>query len=142
MKVVQTVVGIIHDGEYFLLLKKQATWVGWQFVQGGQDKGETKEGAVLREIKEEAGLNGIMEQRLRFKRDYWYWEKGPGKKKENVHKEQTFFLVKASKKDKIILCKEHNDYGWYTKDEALGLLRYNKDVFREVLKRYFNEGLL
>ena len=50
---------IIYDNDQFLILKKQGNWVGWQFVQGGIDEGETEEEACLREIQEETGLKDI-----------------------------------------------------------------------------------
>ena len=52
VKVMQTVVAIIFDLEEkkphepkFLILKKQGTWEGWQFVQGEKEKEATEAGA-------------------------------------------------------------------------------------------------
>ncbi len=75
MKIVRAVVGIIHDGEWFLLMKKKGTWTGWQFIQGAEDGEETQEEAVTREAKEETGLECTIERKLGFMRDYWFMEK-------------------------------------------------------------------
>ncbi len=133
MRVVHAVVGIVHDGEWFILLKKQGTWVGWQFAQGSLNTEETKEQAVLREIKEETGLDGVIEKQLRFRRDYWHVEVDG----ERIHKYLTFFIVKARMNDKVKLSEEHSGYEWHKKENVLKLLTYNKDVFKEVAKRYF-----
>src|SRR3989344_4328108 len=44
---------------FFLIMKRQLRWNGWEFVKGGIEAGETEEQAVAREIAEEAGLRHI-----------------------------------------------------------------------------------
>lgn len=128
-KIQKAVSAIIHDKDDFLILKKQGTWTGWQFVQGKIDKGETAEQAVLREIKEESGLDAEIEKKLDIKTEYWFVEDG-----EKIHKFVQFFLVKADKKDKIKLSVEHSDHKWVKYEEALKEIKYNKKEFRKVCK--------
>ncbi|MBI4441054.1 NUDIX domain-containing protein [Candidatus Woesearchaeota archaeon] len=128
MAVIHAVVGIVHDRDHFLLLKKQGKWVGWQFPQGAHEAGETQEEAVLREIKEETGLDAAVEQVLPFKRDYWFTESG-----ERIHKYLTYFLVKADMTQDIHLSREHSAFAWCTREQVLQRLMYNKDVFAEAI---------
>ena len=48
---------IIFNKEGKLLWCKRKTGDGWQFPQGGIDKGESPEEAILRETYEEVGLH-------------------------------------------------------------------------------------
>jgi len=129
-KIIRNVVAIIYDKDDFLILKKQGTWTGWQFVQGGIEKDEKMEDAVKREVKEETGLSDIeIVEKLDIKSDYWFVWEG-----EKVHKFQNFFLVKASRKDQIKLSIEHSDYKWCKYDEALRDIKYNKEQFKKAYK--------
>ena len=128
----QTVVAIIFDldeqrNPKFLILKKQGTWEGWQFVQGEKEKNETYEEAVKREVKEETGLDCTIVAHLKnIKGDYWFkWE---GKL---IHKFLHFFLVRADSKKKVTLSIEHSDYKWCNYEEALNSIKYNKEQFKQ-----------
>lgn len=132
MKTIEAVVGIVHDGNWFLLLKKKGNWVGWQFAQGVIDKKETEDRAVLREIKEETGLDAKIECKLDCKTNYWFvWED------EKIHKNLAFYLLSAKKTNPVILSEEHSEYQWIKKEKVADMLKYNKEVFEQVLKRYF-----
>jgi 8-oxo-dGTP pyrophosphatase MutT (NUDIX family) len=132
-KAIQTIAAIIFDKKKdysFLVLKKQGTWTGWQFVQGEKEKDEEWETAVRREVKEETGLADIeIVKKLDIKSDYWFVWEG-----EKIHKFLTFFLVKADKKQKIKLSVEHSGYKWCGYQEALKSLKYNKEQFKQAFK--------
>ncbi|HDM43612.1 hypothetical protein DRJ19_01485 [Candidatus Woesearchaeota archaeon] len=137
VKVMQTVVAIIFDLEEkkphepkFLILKKQGTWEGWQFVQGEKEKEESYEEAVKREVKEETGLDCTVIAHLKnIKGDYWFkWE---GKL---IHKFLHFFLVRADSKKKVKLSIEHSDFKWCGYEEALKSIKYNKEQFKQAYK--------
>ncbi len=58
------VAAIILSAEYpsqklFLLAKRKGVRRGWQFPQGGIDKGETPKQALFRELKEEIGTREV-----------------------------------------------------------------------------------
>lgn len=132
MKTIEAVVGIVHDGDWFLLLKKKSNWVGWQFAQGMIDKGETEDQAALREIKEETRLDAKIECKLDYKTNYWFvWEN------EKIHKNLTFYLLSAKKTDPITISEEHSEYKWVKKEKVAEMLKYNKEIFEQVLDRYF-----
>jgi 8-oxo-dGTP pyrophosphatase MutT (NUDIX family) len=126
-KILNAVVGIIYCGDEFLILQKKGAWIGWQFVQGAIDPGETAEQAVLREVREETGLTKTeITKKLDFKSDYWFvWEK------EKIHKFLTYFLVKGNKEEPIKLSEEHSEYKWCSYEETLKEIKFNKELFQK-----------
>ncbi|MCZ4107995.1 NUDIX domain-containing protein [Brevundimonas diminuta] len=56
--------GVAVDAGGRVLLVKHTYLAGWWLPGGGVDKGETTQGAVIRELREEAGLIARSEPRL------------------------------------------------------------------------------
>jgi ADP-ribose pyrophosphatase YjhB (NUDIX family) len=56
--------GVATDGEGRVLLVKHTYVMGWWLPGGGVDKGETTQAAVVREMREEAGLIATVPPRL------------------------------------------------------------------------------
>ncbi|MFE9082626.1 NUDIX domain-containing protein [Brevundimonas sp. NPDC003935] len=56
--------GVATDGEGRVLLVKHTYLHGWWLPGGGVDRGETTQAAVVRELREEAGLIPTTEPRL------------------------------------------------------------------------------
>ena len=56
--------GVATDGEGRVLLVKHTYLHGWWLPGGGVDRGETTQAAVVRELREEAGLIAQSEPRL------------------------------------------------------------------------------
>lgn len=56
--------GVARDAEGRVLLVKHTYLNGWWLPGGGVDKGETTQAAVVRELREEAGLIANSEPRL------------------------------------------------------------------------------
>ena len=131
-KVIQTIVAIIYDKDDFLIVEKTGTWKGWQFVQGKKVKDEDWETAIKREVKEETGLTDIkIIKKLDIKGDYWFvWER------EKIHKFLNYFLVKANKKQKIKLSREHSQHKWCKYKEALKDIKFNKEQFKKAYKEW------
>ncbi|MDP2672178.1 MAG: NUDIX domain-containing protein, partial [Candidatus Daviesbacteria bacterium] len=53
--------GIVYkkeNGEIFILVSQHSQHHGWVFPKGLIDEGETKEATAIREVKEEAGVDG------------------------------------------------------------------------------------
>ncbi len=127
VRTIQNIVAVIYVDDEFLLMKKKGTWVGWQFVQGGKEKGEEWDTAVKREIQEETGLTDVeITKKLDIKTDYWFMQEG-----EKIHKFQNYFLVKGNKEEKITLSREHSDFKWVKFTEALKEIKFNKEEFKK-----------
>ncbi|MEA2053779.1 MAG: NUDIX domain-containing protein [Candidatus Thermoplasmatota archaeon] len=118
---------IFHNGKYLLL---KYGWGHWGFVKGKIEKGEGEMRTVVREAKEEAGLE---KEWLRFipsfreKISYFYTSE-----RKRTYKEVTYFLVECSV-SRIELSHEHTDYAWLPYDEAVRKITYEND--RKVLEK-------
>jgi len=115
MKVELTTAAFISNGKKLLLIKRtEEPWTGlWHFLGGHVDKGETPQDSVIREIKEESGLDvAIVGKEKR---------KGKPKKLKNPiamffypvmdHYHLSFLLKCKAKNKKIKQNKEHEHEG-------------------------------
>ena len=66
----------INNAARFAVLRRDLNWEGWEFVKGAVDSVEEKEEAAKREVKEETGIEDIIEvedlnrmHKWRYKRD-------------------------------------------------------------------------
>ena len=118
----KAVVGIVFNGERFLVLHRTLGWSGWEFPKGGVNAGETEKEAVLREVKEETGLDAKITKKLPLIIRYDYPD--DYRKKYGADKtEQSVFLLRAN--GKIKLSEEHDDYKWLSYEEARNILKYD-----------------
>lgn len=99
----------------------------WGLPKGHVRRGETAEAAALREINEETGLNGVVEQHLGTI-EYWF-RAGPTR----IHKYVDLFLVRYTDGDVVPQESEVDDVRWIALDEALGLLSFERE--RDILVR-------
>lgn len=100
----------------------------WDFSKGHIEENETDRDTVIREIREETGLNDI--QFIEgFKEYIKYFFKS---KNQTIFKTVVFYLVKTEKKD-VKVSSEHNDYRWLFYEEALEQLNF--DNAKEILKK-------
>jgi bis(5'-nucleosidyl)-tetraphosphatase len=100
----------------------------WDFPKGHIEKGESKEQAALRELKEETGLHA--EIRDGFEESILYFHYVPTQ--ELAHKTVYFFVGEVS--DTLItLSGEHVGYKWLSFDMALEQLTY--DNAKQILKK-------
>ncbi len=115
----------------------------WQFPQGGIDKGETPEEALVRELWEEVRvLPGDF--RIREKRGPYRYLYGDGKKKKGFHgKEQLYFLADYSgPENRIDLATEHPEFQafrWILPGDfkASWLPKMKLTVYRAVFRDFF-----
>ncbi len=134
MKEKHGVTGVIFsekDGKrLFLLLHRVLNWKGWEFCKGGIDGDEKPEQAVLREIREEAGLSRVSIVSSLPQKFSW-----TAKDMRYIY---TPFIVRADLDEPVVLqtgIVEHDSFKWAPEGEAESLLFHedNKSIFREAL---------
>ena len=132
------VTAVIYDDmgkPFFLILKRQRNWEGWEFAKGGIESGESEEDAVHREIVEETGLQKF---KIIKKIEGVYKQfKGVGDKL-NIH---SVYLVEASMNIPIHIPKgndpEHSTYLWADADSVMSKLTWDND--KEILSKVLEE---
>ena len=106
-----------NDGRRFLLLRYPAGH--WDFPKGNMEQGETERETVTREVREETGLDEIkISDGFRKKIEYFYRRDG-----KSVHK-VVIFVLAETKRDKVNISFEHQDFGWYGYKDALQRVTY------------------
>ncbi len=121
---------------YYLLLHYETGH--WDFSKGHIEKGESEEETVMREVKEETGIEdikiveGFKEWiKYTFRRAYNLEEREKSKA-EWVFKIVDFYLAETKTK-KVKISFEHIGYKWLAYDEALEQLTFKKA--KEILKK-------
>lgn len=119
---------LFNSRKGFLLLKYE--WGHWGFIKGNIEKGEDEKETILREAKEEAGIN---EECIHFipgfreKISYFYKKEG-----KTIYKEVIYLLAETTA-EKIELSYEHTDYAWLPYEEAMKRITHEND--RNVLRK-------
>lgn len=114
--------GIVIKGEgsgvKVLLIKD--SYGRWTWPKGKLEKRESPEGAALREVEEEVGLNNIkIIKRLDYV-NYFYRRQG-----KLIFKTVTVYLFKAEGDEKLrIQLSEIQDGRWFPPEEALRIISY------------------
>ena len=104
-------------GRMYLLLQNAGRW---DFPKGGVEKGESELQTVMREVEEETGLKDLrMVPGFRKVVEYFYRRDG-----KNIHK-QVVYLLAMSVDDKVKISFEHQGFGWFPYNEALGRASYD-----------------
>jgi 8-oxo-dGTP pyrophosphatase MutT (NUDIX family) len=114
---VYSVIAVIFNEEnkVLMFLRKGKEWErGWEPIKGAINIGETEKQAVLREIKEEAGLENI---KIIGKLPSFYWGERPWKRGKLKVKARVFVCKYGGGKIKLGE-PEHIDYKWMSVKEA------------------------
>ena len=116
-------------GAVKVLLVKNHNGKCWTFPKGHVEKNETEQQTALREIKEETGLDVIIEPNFRKTNIYCPFGK--------IKKQVVFFLARTNEN---IVSMQHGEidyYLWVTIDDAMHLCRHENDtrILHEVKKR-------
>lgn len=122
------VIAIIKQNEKYLLVNRETLPSGYSLVTGHVDEGENAEEALVREVKEEVGLN-ITKHQLIFSGLINNSECNKGAK---VHKS---FVYSCEVEGNIILNKSENkEFGWYAKEEIkdLKIGQFWENVLKEI----------
>ena len=119
------------NGKIQYLLLKRIKEGFWQPVTGGIEEGETKIGALKREVREETGIKNV----VRIIEDvgyYEFWDFFKREARSRLIKEHVFG-VEISSNEKIVIGREHSEYRWCNFEEALKLLKWKEN--KEALKK-------
>ncbi len=100
----------------------------WDFVKGNVEPKESEKDTVIRELKEETGIDDArFINDFREKIEYFYRRQGT-----TVHKEVIFFLIETHT-EQVRLSFEHVGYTWLGYPNALKKLTFKnaKDVLQK-----------
>lgn len=117
---------IIKDNQVLLIFEKRRQY--WGFPKGHVEQNETEIETATREVKEEVGLNVVIDSKKRYELNYII--------KDNIEKSNIFFVAITDSKNIEIQGNEIEDAKWYTFEKALKILTFDgaKDILRQVIK--------
>ncbi|RLG58590.1 MAG: diadenosine tetraphosphate hydrolase [Candidatus Hydrothermarchaeota archaeon] len=100
----------------------------WDFVKGNIEKGENEIETIIRETKEETGIEDLKFLKGFKEKISYFYRKG----KDLVYKEVVFYLAETKEK-KVRLSYEHEDYCWLPFEKALEKITFNNS--KKLLKK-------
>lgn len=123
---------VIHRGKILLLYKNYNNrYEGWVLPKGTVEKGESHEATALREVKEEAGVNGTI---VEYIDKTLYSFVVP---EDTVSKEVHWYLMRSDSYDSKPQHEEYfRDSGYYKYHEAYHLLKFDNE--RLILEKGYN----
>ncbi len=116
-----------HDLEVCLI--RPAGRTVWGLPKGGVEPGESYADTALREVLEETGVEGVVEQELGMI-DYSFYSRQDGGR---IHKTVHYFLVRAVGGDTAMHDHEVSEARWMPVHDALGAMTYPNE--REIVRR-------
>jgi 8-oxo-dGTP pyrophosphatase MutT (NUDIX family) len=125
--------GVVYrraDGAIEVVLASRRTRRGdlaWGLAKGGIERGESREEAALREVREETGLDATIEADLGDTRYIYVWED------VRIRKRVHFFLMRHTGGDVDDRDDEMEEVRWFPLERALKRAAYRGE--RDVLGR-------
>jgi 8-oxo-dGTP pyrophosphatase MutT (NUDIX family) len=125
--------GVVYrreDGKVQILLAARRTRRGdlaWGLAKGGIEPDETPEEAAVREVREETGIDAVIEASLGETRYFYIWEE------VRVRKTVHFFLMRAVGGNEEDHDDEMEEVRWFALSRALKRASYRGE--RDVLQR-------
>lgn len=117
MKEEHSAAAVVYHKNAFLLLKYEMGH--WGFVKGIIEEEESKNETIMRELKEETGIEKA-EIIDNFQEEYQYYYKLGG---NTIHKRVDCFLIETKTKN-VKLSYEHTDYSWLPYQKAMEKLSH------------------
>lgn len=117
---------IIKDNQVLLIFEKRRQY--WGFPKGHVEQNETEIETATREVKEEVGLNVVIDPEKRYEMNYII--------KDKIEKYTIYFLAMTDSKNIVLQGNEIEDAKWCNFEDALMLLTFDgtKDILRQVIK--------
>ncbi|MDD5221514.1 MAG: NUDIX domain-containing protein [Candidatus Paceibacterota bacterium] len=116
---------VMHRGkqiEYLLLLypglsKKSKKY--WDFPKGHIEKGETEQDTIIREVREETGINNLnIFPKFRNSIKYYFQKEG-----KTIFKTVAFYIAESRTKS-VKISSEHLDFIWLPYKQALDAMAH------------------
>jgi len=144
------VAGILQRPDGKILIAERSDIAGaWQFPQGGVDKGEDFEAALLREMEEEISVRPTEYEVVERRDGYRYTFPGGIVKRGKFHgQEQTYFLCRLIGDESVIDLdteeREFSDFKWIEPDEFdLGWVPdFKREVYVRVMRDFFGATIV
>lgn len=108
-----------HHGNTEILLARHLKSGHWSFPKGHMEPGETEEETALREIKEETGLDVLLDTSFRETVTY--------SPKRNTKKTVVYFVGIATSHELVPQQEEIAELRWLEIGQAAGVLTYDND---------------
>lgn len=107
----------------------------WQLPKGIVDEGESPEQAAVREVREEAGIEAEITEKIETV-EYWYFS-GKGADRVRFHKFVHFYLMKYISGDTDDHDHEVEEARWVPIDDAIEMLAFKseRDVVAKARER-------
>ena len=100
----------------FLLLEQNNG--EYDLPKGHIEKGESSEQAAIREIKEETGIDAVLDRFFYLSTEYFFF-----KGKRRIAKSVKFFLCEVHS-ERVSISEEHRGYAWCDYETAMKKLKY------------------